>query len=338
MPLLWMTGEISSINNVRHSSRSRAVLTSSALRSVAPQAVIRTRVTQFHPATPSRYFSQIRPRFAEEKEPAQAEPSAEELKEVREESILEPDVAQSGQEAASTSSQAHAATSESTDQLPHEGYVADVSKSTDSSEQQVAATSESTAQTTRRRSGANIYIGNLFFEVQVEQLKETFSKFGEVLYVRIPVDERGQSKGFGFVDFASREAAERAVDEFNDQLLFGRRAVVSMSRDQGHRPKSSTYTSPKNPPSKTLFIGNMSYQMSDRDLNDLFRECKNVLDVRVAIDRRTGQPRGFAHADFETVAAAETAAKQLSNKTIYGRTLKIDFTQPTQVAPRSSEL
>ncbi|KAK4987894.1 hypothetical protein LTR28_001805, partial [Elasticomyces elasticus] len=51
-------------------------------------------------------------------------------------------------------------------------------------------------------------------------------------------------------------------------------------------------------PTKTLFIGNMSFQMSDKDLNDLFREIRNVLDVRVAIDRRTGQPRGFAHADF----------------------------------------
>lgn len=79
------------------------------------------------------------------------------------------------------------------------------------------------------------------------------------------------------------------------------------------------------PPSKTLFIGNMSYQMSDRDLNDLFREVRNVLDVRVAIDRRSGQPRGFAHADFVDVASAERAKEVLEKKVVYGRTLRVDY-------------
>lgn len=74
-----------------------------------------------------------------------------------------------------------------------------------------------------------------------------------------------------------------------------------------------------------MFIGNLSYEMSDKDLNDLFREIKNVLDVRVAIDRRTGQPRGFAHADFQDVKSAEAAAEFLKTKEYYGRKLRVDF-------------
>ena len=84
-----------------------------------------------------------------------------------------------------------------------------------------------------------------------------------------------------------------------------------------------------NPPSKTLFIGNMSFDMSDRDLNNLFREIKNVIDVRVAIDRRTGQPRGFAHADFTDMASAERAMTELSGKVVCGRALRIDFSTST---------
>jgi len=80
-----------------------------------------------------------------------------------------------------------------------------------------------------------------------------------------------------------------------------------------------------NPPSKTLFIGNMSFQMSDKDLNDLFRDVRNVLDVRVAIDRRNGQPRGFAHADFTDVPSAEKAKEALQNKVLYGRELRVDY-------------
>lgn len=82
-----------------------------------------------------------------------------------------------------------------------------------------------------------------------------------------------------------------------------------------------------NPPAKSLFIGNMSFQMSDKDLNDAFRDIRNVLDIRVAIDRRSGQPRGFAHADFIDIASAEEAKKQLENKTIFGRQLRVDFSK-----------
>ena len=69
----------------------------------------------------------------------------------------------------------------------------------------------------------------------------------------------------------------------------------------------------------------MSFEMTDKDLNELFREIKNVIDVRVAIDRRTGQPRGFAHADFIDIASAEKARKILEEKEVYGRRLRIDY-------------
>lgn len=73
----------------------------------------------------------------------------------------------------------------------------------------------------------------------------------------------------------------------------------------------------------------MSFDMSDRDLNALFRSVKNVVDVRVAIDRRTGQPRGFAHADFTDVASAESAMEEMQGKMVGGRALRIDFSTST---------
>ena len=50
-----------------------------------------------------------------------------------------------------------------------------------------------------------------------------------------------------------------------------------------------------------------------------------MLDVRVAIDRRSGQPRGFAHADFTDVESAVTAKKALEQKSVYGRQLRVDY-------------
>lgn len=89
--------------------------------------------------------------------------------------------------------------------------------------------------------------------------------------------------------------------------------------------KSTRASDNKNEPTKTLFIGNLAFEMSDADLNKLFRDVRNVIDVRVAIDRRTGQPRGFAHADFIDVESATKAFEQLTDKEIYGRKLRVDY-------------
>ena len=57
----------------------------------------------------------------------------------------------------------------------------------------------------------------------------------------------------------------------------------------------------------------------------MFRTIKNVLDVRVAIDRRSGQPRGFAHADFIDVDSAVAAKAIMEEKSVYGRQLRVDY-------------
>jgi RNA recognition motif-containing protein len=174
-----------------------------------------------------------------------------------------------------------------------------------------------------------LYIGNLYYEVTAEQLKRVFSKFGDVESTKIVYDNRGLSRGFGYVEFKNIPDAQAAIDNLDMQVFEGRNLVV-----QFHEPKpnsrtrnTNTNSFESNPPSRTLFIGNMSFEMSDKDLNDLFRDIRNVMDVRVAIDRRTGQPRGFAHADFIDVASATKAREVLMEKTIYGRQLRVDFSK-----------
>ena len=132
---------------------------------------------------------------------------------------------------------------------------------------------------------------------------------------------------FGYVDFDTPEAAEKAIYMFNLKTFEGRRLTVQASLPRTRKPAGAKEPSQTEPsqPSKTLFIGNMAFDMTDKELNDLFREVKNVVDVRVAIDRRTGQPRGFAHADFVDIESAEKALAELNNKNVNGRFLRVDF-------------
>lgn len=144
---------------------------------------------------------------------------------------------------------------------------------------------------------------------------------------------------YGYADFETTEAATEAVQSLNQQLFEGRRLTVQYAayetKDVEDKKRSVRPNGPVNPPSKTLFIGNMSFEMTDRDLNNLFRGIRNVIDVRVAIDRRTGQPRGFAHADFIDVKSAMEAMKVLAEKETYGRKLRVDYSYGPSTAPRN---
>jgi nucleolin len=133
------------------------------------------------------------------------------------------------------------------------------------------------------------------------------------------------SSRHGYIEYESVEDAQRAIEQMNQQVFEGRRMIVNF-RAPVVAPRPSLRAR-SNEPTRTLFIGNMSYDMTDQDLNDLFRDIRNVIDVRVAIDRRTGTPKGFAHADFTDIASAEAAAGVLERKRIYGRQLRVDYSQ-----------
>ena len=144
---------------------------------------------------------------------------------------------------------------------------------------------------------------------------------------------------FGYVDFDTVEAATQTVETMNQQLFEGRRLAVQYAafstKEIAKRHSSDNRRGPVNPPSKTLFIGNMSFEMTDRDLSNLFRGIRLVIDVSVSIDRRNWQPRGFAHADFMDGKSAMEAMKVLGEKETYGRKLRVDFSHGTNAAPKN---
>ncbi len=86
------------------------------------------------------------------------------------------------------------------------------------------------------------------------------------------------------------------------------------------RPQKRT-----NPPSMTLYIGNIPYETTDAELNKIFGRLDNITDIRIAVDRTTGWPRGFAHCEFSTVEAAQNAHKVLSETIIGKRQLVVDY-------------
>ena len=81
-----------------------------------------------------------------------------------------------------------------------------------------------------------LYVGNLPYTVSEEELRELFEKFGEVQSAKIIKDNAtGRSKGFGFVEMAADEAAEKAIADLNGSSLKERAIVVNEARPQTDR-------------------------------------------------------------------------------------------------------
>ncbi|KFI21577.1 RNA recognition motif domain-containing protein [Nitrosococcus oceani] len=77
----------------------------------------------------------------------------------------------------------------------------------------------------------NIYVGNLSYQVTDEDLRAAFENYGEVSSAKVIVDKfSNRSKGFGFVEMASKEDAEAAIKEMHDSDIKGRQVVVNEAR------------------------------------------------------------------------------------------------------------
>jgi RNA recognition motif-containing protein len=84
----------------------------------------------------------------------------------------------------------------------------------------------------------DIYVGNLSYEITVEELREAFEQHGEVTNAKIITDrDTGRSKGFGFVEMPNSSEGEAAISELNGAMLKGRSARVNEARRREDRPR-----------------------------------------------------------------------------------------------------
>ena len=77
-----------------------------------------------------------------------------------------------------------------------------------------------------------LYVGNLPFSVSDDQLRGVFSQYGEISQLNLIMDrDTGRPKGFGFITFATQQAAEKALEQ-NGKDLGGRPLRVNIATDK----------------------------------------------------------------------------------------------------------
>src|SRR5947207_2313167 len=87
--------------------------------------------------------------------------------------------------------------------------------------------------------------------------------------------------------------------------------------------------------STKMFVGNLSFNATENQLQDMFAAHGNVIEVDVIMDKFTGRPRGFAFVTMETKEGADAAVQALNGKELDGRALTVNEAKPREDRPRS---
>ena len=78
----------------------------------------------------------------------------------------------------------------------------------------------------------------------------------------------------------------------------------------------------------TIYVGNLSYNATEDDLNEVFKEYGSVKRIQVPVDRETGRMRGFAFVEMSEEAEEDAAIEDLDGAEWMGRTLKVNKARP----------
>ena len=83
-----------------------------------------------------------------------------------------------------------------------------------------------------------------------------------------------------------------------------------------------------------IYVGNLSWQLSEDDLNTKFAEFGSVDSAKIITDRETGRSKGFGFVEMPNQAEAEKAIEELNGHEMDGRALKVNESKPREDRPR----
>ncbi len=85
---------------------------------------------------------------------------------------------------------------------------------------------------------------------------------------------------------------------------------------------------------KKVFVGNLSFKLSETDLEQLFAQSGQVVSVAIPTDAETGRKRGFAFVEMGSPEEAEAAIEALNGKEVEGRAIAVSISKPRENRPQ----
>lgn len=184
-----------------------------------------------------------------------------------------------------------------------------------------------------RRSGVgNVFIKSLDASIDNKALHDTFSAFGHILSCKVVLDERGESRGYGFVHFETQEAADQAIEKVNGMLLNGKKVFVGphITRKERRSKLDELKANFTN-----VFFKNLDESVDEERLKTIFEPFGEIQSMIIQRDD-DGKSRGFGFVNYVSHDGAQAAVDKLNETEIDGKTIFVGRAQ--KKAERVEEL
>ncbi|PON96291.1 Polyadenylate binding protein [Trema orientale] len=179
----------------------------------------------------------------------------------------------------------------------------------------------------------NVYVKNISETVSDENLKKLFGTFGTITSAVVIRDANGKSRGFGFVNFQSSDAADAAVEKLNgttndDKVLFVGRAQRKSEREAELKAKfeQERISRFEKLQGANLYLKNLDDSINDEKLKELFSEFGTITSSKVMLDSQ-GLSRGSGFVAFSTPEEATRALNEMNGKMLGRKPLYVAVAQ-----------
>ncbi|KAL9229947.1 hypothetical protein vseg_005356 [Gypsophila vaccaria] len=150
-----------------------------------------------------------------------------------------------------------------------------------------------------------LFVGNLSFKVEEADVRDFFKDAGEIVDVRFASNSEGLFRGFGHVEFATAEAAQKAM-ELHDQPLLDRpvRLDVARERDSNFTPQNreNSFQKGGKPQGQTVFVRGFDTSVEADEIESALRthfgSCGEITRVSIPRDYESGTVKGICYMDF----------------------------------------
>lgn len=180
-----------------------------------------------------------------------------------------------------------------------------------------------TVKTDESKKDQTVFVSNLDFAIDEEEIKQAFVQFGPITEVRLVRNYKGLSKGYCYVEFESINSAHQSLK--HDRMMLRNRPVYISQMEK--RNKFAYSVSKEN---NKLFVKNIPFEFTKEDVVDkIFAEYKEVItDIRL-VTYRNGHSKGWAYVEFKDAKSAEKAVLEKNDFEINDRKLIVAISDPS---------
>lgn len=180
------------------------------------------------------------------------------------------------------------------------------------------------------KDGVTVFVSNLPYGLgePAATLRPLFEACGDVVEVRPIFSNRGDFRGYCYVEFREEAAALQAL-QLDRQSVEGRPMFVSPCVDKSKNPDFKVFRYSTALEKHKLFVSGLPFSCTKEELEEICKAHGTVKDIRL-VTNRAGKPKGLAYVEYENESEASQAVLKMDGMTIRENVIKVAISNPPQ--------